>query len=163
MPNTVFRVTSSWPGAVRIRNLFVLCVFLVSSLIVHNRNGLASGDSYSSVLTAHFTNRQIIPTPLQPFGVAFPGEDGGLWNEHDMPNWVGHFITKYRPGPRYKPNATEEEQDPEYLKSPLLVFDYAIGGNTVNHIVNTQLPTFRKGAGVKPHWAPWLAEDSLFG
>ncbi|KAF9053764.1 hypothetical protein BDZ89DRAFT_293474 [Hymenopellis radicata] len=144
MPSTVLQLTSSWPGITKIKNLFVF------------------GDSYSSVLAAHYTNRQIIPTPLRPFGVTFPGEAGGLWNEHDMPNWVGHFITKYRPGPRYKPNTSEMEQDPEYLNSPLLVFDYALGGNTVNHIVNTQLSTFLKGAGVKPDWAPWLPEDSLF-
>ncbi len=120
---------------------------------------MASGDSYSSVLTAYFRGRRDIrPSATLPLGVPFPGEMGGLWNEPDAPNWVGHLITKHCPLPRYKP---DQDSDPEFVANPLLAYDYAIGGNTVSG-VQTQVGAFLDGAGAKPDWAPWSGRDSLF-
>lgn len=108
----------------------------------------------------HCPGQPIIPSPSQPLGVPFPGQEGGLWNEPNSPNWVGHFITKYRPGPKYLPDSSE---DSAFLESPLLVYDYAIGGNTVAGVAGAQMNAFLEGAGSKPDWAPWTSEDSLFG
>ncbi|KAK0459791.1 uncharacterized protein EV420DRAFT_1629173 [Desarmillaria tabescens] len=105
------------------------------------------GDSYSSVLTAYFPGRPAIrPSAAMPLGVPFPGEMGG------------HFIAKHCPRPRYKP---DQEHDSDYATNPLLVYDYAIGGNTVSG-VKSQLSSFLDGAGAKPDWASWSERDSLF-
>ncbi|PBK96922.1 hypothetical protein ARMGADRAFT_1010455 [Armillaria gallica] len=137
----VYQIGSQWPGFPAIRKLFIF------------------GDSYSSVLTAYFRGRRDIrPSAALPLGVPFPGEKGGLWNEPDEPNWVGHFITKHCPLPRYKP---DQDCDPQFAANPILVYDYAIGGNTVSG-VQTQVGAFLDGAGAKPDWAPWSGQDSLF-
>ena len=60
-----------------------------------------------------------------------------------MANWVGHLIT-------------------EYTYSRLLVYDYAIGGDTVAGVQRQIRVNFQPRVGEKPSWAPWTAEDSLF-
>lgn len=84
------------------------------------------------------------------------------FNELDQPNWVGHLITKYSPLPRFDPSVEEDELDPAYLDSPLLVYDYAVGGSTVAGVRDQVEKSFLPKLGLKPASAPWNAEDTLF-
>ncbi|KZT08256.1 carbohydrate esterase family 16 protein [Laetiporus sulphureus 93-53] len=97
------------------------------------------GDSYSDV--GYLALMSPHPTEVQPLGVEFPGV---TWTESDTANWVGHLITNYSP------------------HGQMLVYDYAVGGDTVSgvriQIRNRFLPT----AGRKPDWAPWSSTDTLF-
>ncbi|KAI0748136.1 hypothetical protein C8Q80DRAFT_1270577 [Daedaleopsis nitida] len=61
-----------------------------------------------------------------------------------MPNWVGYLITEYSPYTR------------------LLVYNYAIGGDTVSGVRKQVQVNFLPRVGEKPSWAPWSAQDSLF-
>ena len=100
------------------------------------------GDSYSSV-DYHGPNSPH-PTPQEPLGVPFPGHTWASINSDD-PNWVGHIVNM----------VLDERRD-------FLVFDYAIGGDRVENLeyqVNRGFQTIRD----RPNWAPWTAEDSLFG
>ncbi|OBZ75362.1 Thermolabile hemolysin [Grifola frondosa] len=97
------------------------------------------GDSYSDVgynatMSAH-------PTGDQPFGIEFPGI---TWAEPGMPNWVGHLVTEYS------------------LHTHLLVYDYAVGGDTVSGVRKQVQVKFLPHVGAKPHWAPWVASNTLF-
>ncbi|KAF8667694.1 hypothetical protein RHS04_09272 [Rhizoctonia solani] len=98
----------------------------------------AFGDSYTAI---GFDSWQPIPTDLNPMGVPYPG---ATWI--DGANWAGYLTTQYN-------------------RSKLLTFDYAIGGNTVQGVRNQIMGDFlsTRGAGHKPHYAPWTASDSLFG
>lgn len=61
-----------------------------------------------------------------------------------MPNWVGYLITEYSPDNR------------------LLVYDYAVGGDSVVGVRKQVQVNFLPRVGEKPSWAPWNAEDTLF-
>ncbi|EPQ58338.1 hypothetical protein GLOTRDRAFT_57235 [Gloeophyllum trabeum ATCC 11539] len=95
------------------------------------------GDSYSDV---GYNSRSRHPRPEEPLGVDFPGI---TWTEQDQPNWVGHLVTKYTP-------------------NPLLVYDYAVGGDTIAGVKRQVERQFLPHVGQKPDWAPWTAEDTLF-
>jgi len=79
------------------------------------------------------------------------------------PNWIGHLITKYTPGPRFKSGKPLRKQDPQWAKSPLLVHNFARGGDTVDGVKRQIEISFLPDLGKKPEWAPWTATDSLFG
>ncbi|KAF7374855.1 hypothetical protein MSAN_00371500 [Mycena sanguinolenta] len=97
------------------------------------------GDSYSDVGYNHLQSP--IPSHDQPLGVEFPGSTSA---EPDEPNWVGHLITNYAPA------------------SPLVVYDYAMGGARVG-LVKIQIETmFKVQLGEETDWAPWTAKDTLF-
>ncbi|KAG6917967.1 hypothetical protein DXG01_017151 [Tephrocybe rancida] len=96
-------------------------------------------------------------TAQHPLGVPFPGF---TWNEKDLPNWVGHLITKYFPRPRFVAGQGAT-QDPVYVESPLLVYDYAVGGDTIAG-VGRQIRRFLRVVGQMPEWAPWSFDNSLF-
>ena len=113
-----------------------------------------SGDSYSDVGYVH--ERVNFPNASQPLGIPFPGS---TYNEPGLPNWVGYLITKYCPVPRFNPSA--DQQDSDYTKSPLLVYDYARGGDTVAG-VHQQIKHFFIPSLVKERVVPWQATDSLF-
>ncbi len=117
-----------------------------------------SGDSYSSILSRdRFTHgADVVPTVEQPLGEPYPGQADGLWNEPDQPNWVGYLLTRYRPGPRFKPDS--QDQDPAWVESPLLVHDYAIGGAEVSDVAD-QLHSFLQGDGSSALRSP---SESLF-
>ncbi|THU87264.1 hypothetical protein K435DRAFT_761949 [Dendrothele bispora CBS 962.96] len=136
----VLQVTSSWPGISGLKKLMIF------------------GDSYSSV--GYTAGRGSHPSASNPLGVPFPGRADSMWNEADTPNWVGHFITKYASPPRFDPSKQKQAED--FSNAPLLVYDFAIGGQTVNgvegQIEDRFLPTIAK----KPEWAPWTANESLF-
>lgn len=61
-----------------------------------------------------------------------------------MPNWVGYLITEYSPDNR------------------LLVYDYAVGGDSVIGVRKQVQVNFLPRVGEKPSWALWNAEDTLF-
>ena len=134
-----------------------------------------SGDSYSAV---DDFQRKVKPDANKPLGVPFPGI---TWNEPEMPNWVGHLITQYCPEPRYSPSdaglygksiysmfkricsVRHEEAQAAWAKSPLLVHDYARGGDRVPGVRRQIQELFLPGVGMKPDWAAWTATETLFG
>lgn len=136
--STIYHVGPSWGGFASVRHLIVF------------------GDSYSAVGVIDGQNK---PSAVNPLGVRFPGH---TWNEPDKPNWIGHLITKYTPGPRFKPGKSLRKQDPQWVKSPLLVHDFARGGDTVDGVKRQVETSFLPDLGEKPQWAPWTATDSLF-
>ena len=110
------------------------------------------------------------PSAGNPLGVYYPGSNNyGLWNEPDQPNWVGHLITKYRPGPRYTPPEEPcipgrwDDQSQDWIENPLLVNDYAMGGDTVHGVVRQVRRMYLPGLGKNTTKAPWTAEGALFG
>ena len=117
----------------------------------------SSGDSYSSV---GYSPAEPHPTPASPLGVPYPGED--LWTDvtgddkHPQlqPNWVGTLISKYIPGQKY----IHQSQ-----RSSILIYDYAVGGDTVAGVARQIKRQFIPYLGQKPDWAPWTSEDTLFG
>lgn len=117
-----------------------------------------SGDSYTAVGFGDESSDQ--PTDDDPLGILFPGS---TWNEPDEPNWVGHFITAYYPGPKYKPGCSK--QDEAYSSAPLLVYNYAIGGDTVSGVQQQIRRRYLREAGAspRPDWAKWASNNSLFG
>ncbi|KAI8998626.1 hypothetical protein BD414DRAFT_453552 [Trametes punicea] len=98
------------------------------------------GDSYSDV-GYEYNKVTAYPTDDAPLGIEFPGI---TWAEPAMPNWVGYLVTEYSP----------------YTK--LLVYDYAIGGHTIEGVRKQVQVNFLPRAGEKPEWAPWRADNSLF-
>ncbi|KAI0093706.1 hypothetical protein BDY19DRAFT_918418 [Irpex rosettiformis] len=96
------------------------------------------GDSYSSVQLEY--DGRPLPTETNRLGalVPFPGT---TWNEPGKPNWVGHFLSK--PG----------------VNTSLLVYDYAIGGHTVNNMRFQVLEEFVGTVNERPSCTP---KDSLF-
>ena len=115
---------------------------------------VVSGDSYSTVGYDHREDDH--PSASQPLGTLFPGH---TYNELDLPNWVGYLITQYCPPPRFNPS--EEEQDSDYTESPLLVYNYARGGDTVTG-VRSQIQNFFIPSLVEKREVPWKATDTLF-
>jgi hypothetical protein len=98
-----------------------------------------SGDSYSDV---GYSFRCPHPTLENPLGVKYPGF---TWAGFGEPNWVGHLITEYNPN------------------GALLVYDFARGGDTIAGVQQQVRNQFLPVLAPKPEWAPWTAEDSLFG
>ncbi|KAF8154742.1 hypothetical protein B0H34DRAFT_852737 [Crassisporium funariophilum] len=134
--STVYQVGPFWKGFAAIQHLIIF------------------GDSYSDVGFDHVDDH---PTAAQPLGVAFPGN---TYNEEGLPNWVGCLISKHCPPPRFNPSVDDDEQDEDYLESPLLVYDYAKGGDTVAgvriQIEHSFIPTLTKTG------AAWDPVDTLF-
>jgi len=114
------------------------------------------GDSYSSV---GYAPNEPNPTAAHPLGVPYPGED--LWTDVTgddkfpelQPNWVGILISKYAPGQKYIPRSQT---------SSILVYNYAIGGDSVAGVGIQIKRRFIPHVGQKPDWAPWTSEDTLF-
>jgi len=138
--STIFQVSQTWPlsGFAGIKHIVIF------------------GDSYSSV---GYSVNEPNPTPSNPLGVPYPGED--LWTDVTgddnfpelQPNWVGALISKYVPGQKYIPrNQT----------SSILVYDFAIGGDTVSGVGHQISYQFISHMGQKPDWASWAPEDTLF-
>ncbi|KAH9951458.1 SGNH hydrolase-type esterase domain-containing protein [Amylocystis lapponica] len=103
------------------------------------RRFMIFGDSYSSV--GWIAGQSLSPRAEDPLGVAFPGS---TYTEHDTPNWVGHLVTNYS------------------NHGPLLVYDYAVGGDTVAGVSQQVREMFLPRVGSHPFWAPWGPSDTLF-
>ena len=56
--------------------------------------------------------------------------------------------------------ASTQKQDKQ---PPLLVYDYAMGGDTVRGLAVQVRNRFLRGLASKPTTAPWTADDTLFG
>ncbi|KAH9935006.1 uncharacterized protein B0H18DRAFT_979369 [Fomitopsis serialis] len=95
------------------------------------------GASYCDV---GYTSRSPHPTLEDPLGVEFPGH---TWAEPGKANWVGHLIT-------------------EHSLSPILVHDYAMGGDRVDGVRRQIEKDFMPNLAPKPSWAPWREQDTLF-
>jgi hypothetical protein len=76
-------------------------------------------------------------------GVPFPGTPN---NEHGQPNWIGHLVRSFGHG-----------------QGNILVYDYAVRGDTIKGVRGQVKTQFIPIVGKKPQWAPWRASDSLFG
>lgn len=99
-----------------------------------------SGDSYSDVGYRGQPNNR--PTQNNPLGIPFPGL---TWNETGQPNWVGHLVKK------------------RDASQPLLVYDYAVGGHTIDGIRQQVRSYYAKDIGAKGEGTDWTAHDTLFG
>ncbi|KAG5728039.1 Thermolabile hemolysin [Termitomyces sp. T112] len=136
----IIQVAPSWPGLSRLSYMMIF------------------GDSYSSIGFELVGNASDYKSTAQdPLGLPFPGL---TWNEEGLANWVGHLLTKYVPRPSFIAGK-DATQDPEYLKNPLLVYNYAIGGDNITG-VQRQINRFFLSVGQKPAWAPWTPCNSLF-
>ncbi|KAF9814905.1 hypothetical protein IEO21_04849 [Rhodonia placenta] len=102
-------------------------------------NLIIFGDSYSDVGYRPRTSPH--PTEDQPLGVEFPGV---TWSGPDASNWVGSLITEY------------------ITHGPVLVYDYAVGGDTVAGVHDQIRIGFLPEVGKRPEWAPWSPTDTLF-
>ena len=51
----------------------------------------------------------------------------------------------------------------EPWESPIIVYDYAVGGHTVSGVEHQVMKQFMPHVGRKPEWAAWTAVDTLFG
>jgi len=97
------------------------------------------GDSYSSIGYDDFYPR---PDKEHPLGSPSPAY---VWTEsNDKPNWVGHLMAKHKANP------------------DLLVYNYAIGGDTVHDLQGQVKRRFLPHAGQQPVWAPWKSDNTLF-
>lgn len=105
---------------------------------INIRHLVIFGDSYSSVGYDEVTSKY--PTPERPLGVEFPGFG---YMEPGTANWVGHLITTH-------------------ANHPLLVYDFAGGGDDVLGVRKQVQVRFLPRIGEKPQWAPWGDSDTLF-
>lgn len=103
-----------------------------------------SGDSYSAVgydsSSPHPDRQQ--PLGVPKFGYTYTEDDD---NDEGTPNWVGWLVTDFA-----------REQN-------ILVYDYAVGGVGVDDIPQQLHRHFLPTVGQRPEWAPWTADNSLFG
>ncbi|ETW83815.1 carbohydrate esterase family 16 protein [Heterobasidion irregulare TC 32-1] len=97
------------------------------------------GDSYSYV---GYHSQAPPPTAARPLGVPFPGVPV---NEPGQSNWVGHLITSHSHG-----------------QANILVYDYAVRGDTAPGVRRQILEQFLPTVGRKPRWASWTAAETLF-
>ena len=51
----------------------------------------------------------------------------------------------------------------QYAPSPMLVYDYAMGGDRVDGVRRQIEKDFLPHLAQKPRWAPWTGADTLFG
>ncbi|KAI0058484.1 hypothetical protein BV25DRAFT_1810800 [Artomyces pyxidatus] len=97
------------------------------------------GDSYSYV---GYHSQAPIPTSSNPIGVPYPGTPV---TNPGQPNWLGHLITFYAHG-----------------LSNILVYDYAVRGDTVPGVAKQVSEQFLPSVGKRPPWATWYPWDTLF-
>ena len=75
----------------------------------------------------------------------FPGDTYAEYNKaqgHTEPNWVGWLVQ-------------------DFMKN-VLVYDYAVGGANVDGVTQQVQQQFLKTVGLKPDWAKWTEDDTLF-
>jgi hypothetical protein len=134
-------INKHWHGLPAIKHIVILYAgaYRNPPSQQHSHHIWFSGDSYSSV---GYDSGSPHPHPDEPIGVKFPGV---TWTNDGEPNWVGHLITKYSQNPS------------------LLVYDYAVGGDKVDGIKHQVRYHFMGSLANKPDWAPWTAENTLFG
>ncbi|KAJ3557005.1 hypothetical protein NM688_g1712 [Phlebia brevispora] len=97
------------------------------------------GASYCDV---GYNRKSPHPTLEEPLGVPFPGM---TWAEPGKANWVGHLVN------RLKSKGTK-----------VLVYDFALGGDTVDGVKRQIHREFLAELASQPEWAPWTSSDTLF-
>ncbi|KAH8834004.1 SGNH hydrolase-type esterase domain-containing protein [Flagelloscypha sp. PMI_526] len=122
------------------------------------------GDSYSSIGISGLIHSGSAPTSTHPLGaqIEFPGV---TWNEAGLPNWVGHFLTRVCPTPRFPWPESSADYDQKFAfwkTDPILVYNYAVGGHTTVGVRNRVERAFLSDVGKKPEWVEWTADNSLF-
>ena len=103
---------------------------------------MTSGASYCDVGYRSRAPSEAHPTPTRPLGIEFPGI---TYTEPGTPNWVGHLVTNYA------------------ARREMLAYCYAVGGARVDGVEYQIEHDFEGDIRGKPDWAPWAAEDTLFG
>lgn len=116
------------------------------------KNLFIFGASYCDV--RYDFNTSPLPTKREPLGVAFPGR---TYAESGQPNWVGHLVTRLKG------------------ETPLLVYDFAHGGDTTDgverQIKDQYIPAIadeprtsflRNILSRSQHRISWSASDTLF-
>ncbi|KAH9890405.1 hypothetical protein C8Q73DRAFT_803938 [Cubamyces lactineus] len=129
---SVLAVRASWPGVSSIKHIVVF------------------GASYCDV---GYNAKAPHPSPERPLGVDFPGMTwcGAVDKLNNKfapePNWIGHLveIVKAHRG-----------------TSSLLVYNYALGGDTVQGVKRQIHQDFLPYLAPKPDWALWSPDDTLF-
>jgi len=102
------------------------------------------GDSYSAIHRLAPMEMILDATDENPLGIEWPGSG---WAEPGSPIWVAHLV------------ASTQKQNKQ---PPLLVYDYAMGGDTVQGLAVQVRNRFLRGLASKPTTAPWTADDTLF-
>ncbi len=110
-----------------------------------------SGDSFSAV---GYNSKDRHPCVDHPLGIEFPGltscerVDETTGKVTYEPNWVGHFV---------------QTVNAKRIGHPLLVYDYAVSGDTVARMKLWQVEKeFLPHLAPHPEWAPWTPSDTLF-
>ncbi|KAG9007698.1 hypothetical protein FRB90_009251 [Tulasnella sp. 427] len=96
------------------------------------------GASTSDVGYRHGSSPQ--PTKEHPLGMEYPGT---TWTERDEANWVGHLVN-------------------QYTHSHPLVYNFAVGGHTLEGYREQIIDSFIDGVGREDSGVAWTAENSLF-
>lgn len=148
--SNILQMADSWKSFKNVKYIVVLCVcqYYIScfcSLTMH------SGDSFSAV---GYNSNEQKPSGENPLGVGYPGltscerVDESTQKVTFEPNWVGHLVQA----------VNDERKD-----NPLLVYDYAISGDTIARMKLKQIRReFLPHLAPHPAWAPWSATDTLF-
>ncbi|KAH9857423.1 hypothetical protein C2E23DRAFT_927391 [Lenzites betulinus] len=129
---TVVSIRDQWSGVAKLKHLIVF------------------GASYCDV---GYNSVAPHPSPENPLGVEFPGKTFCGKVDHASkrfiyePNWVGHLVETTR----------RNKKDP-----PLIVYDYALGGECADGVKRQVEREFLPSVATKPEWAPWNATDTLF-
>jgi len=105
-------------------------------------------------------------TDEKPLGIEWPGIG---WAEPGSPIWVIYIKTiicscvkadhKLSMQVAHLVASTQKQNK----QPPLLVYDYAMGGDTVRGLAIQARKRFLPGLASKPAAAPWTADDTLFG
>lgn len=136
--------------------LYLVVLYVLTTSYVYRDTQMStsvatgSGASYCDV---GYNSKAPQPSVQNPLGVKFPGEtwcghyDGATNAITCEPNWVGHLLQLIQ----------DQRGQP-----PLLVYDYALGGDRVDGIHRQVHKDFLPHLATKPDWAPWTANDTLF-
>ncbi|CDO69704.1 Carbohydrate Esterase Family 16 protein [Trametes cinnabarina] len=132
MASNMSVVRNSWPGVQGIKHMVVF------------------GASYCDI---GYRSSAPHPSSERPLGVDFPGKTwcGKIDRERNTityePNWVGHLVELVRA---------------QRNGSPLIVYDYALGGEAASGVKRQIEKEFSPHVATKPEWASWTSEDTLF-
>ncbi len=111
---------------------------------------MRSGASYCDV---GYNSKAPHPSKQNPLGIEFPGTtwcghyDSATSTVIYEPNWVGHLLRLVQ----------DQRGHP-----PLLVYDYALGGDRVDGVHRQLHEDFLPHLAIKPDWAPWAPNNTLF-
>jgi hypothetical protein len=105
-------------------------------------------------------------TDENPLGIEWPGSG---WAEPGSPIWVigvqaiysSCAVAELRWNMQVAHLVASTQK--RNKQPPLLVYDYAMGGDTVRGVAIQVRNRFLRGLASRPTAAPWTADDTLFG